>query len=106
MLEAKDRKEAVEVFDAEAPHAVLMDVRMPVMDGLEATRRIKSTEQGKETPVIAVTGQAFEEDRARVLAAGADDFVRKPFRWEEIFDKIAACLAVEYTYDDGEGGAG
>jgi CheY-like chemotaxis protein len=57
-----------------------MDLRMPVMDGYEATRRIKADPEGRKTVVVALTASAFAEDRQRVQAAGCDDFVSKPFR--------------------------
>ena len=82
------------------PHLVLMDMMMPEMDGYEAIRRLRTTKQGRDLPVIAVTARAFEEDRTEVLATGADDFISKPFRAEEIFDKIRVLLGVLYTYAD------
>ncbi len=73
---------------------------MPVMDGYEATRRIKATAQGHETKVIALTASAFEEDRDKVLAAGCDDFVRKPFREEEVWGVLERHLAIRFTYEE------
>jgi CheY-like chemotaxis protein len=81
-----------------------MDMRMPVMDGYEATKRIKSQTDShpahsRLVPVIiALTAHAFEEERAAILAAGCDDFVRKPFREHEIFDKMAQHLGLRYVY--------
>jgi CheY-like chemotaxis protein len=76
-----------------------MDMRMPVMDGYEATKRIKATTKGQATVVVALTASAFEEDRAMILSGGCDDFVRKPFREEEIFDTLAKHLGVRFVYD-------
>jgi CheY-like chemotaxis protein len=78
-----------------------MDVRMPVMDGYQASQAIKAG-NGPETVIIAITASVFEEERARVLAAGCDDFVRKPFREEEIFAKMAQHLGVAYLYEELE----
>jgi len=72
---------------------------MPVMDGYEATKRIKATTKGQATVVVALTASAFEEDRAMILSGGCDDFVRKPFREEEIFDTLAKHLDVRFVYD-------
>ena len=84
------------------PHLIWMDMRMPVMDGYEVTRRIKATPAGEETVIIALTASAFEEDRVTMLELGCDDFVRKPFRSSEIFEKIAQHLGVRYLYDQAE----
>jgi CheY-like chemotaxis protein len=76
-----------------------MDMRMPVMDGYEATRRIKATAKGRATTIVALTATAFEEDRERVLSVGCDDFVRKPFREDEIFDTLTKHLGVRFVYE-------
>jgi predicted ATPase/signal transduction histidine kinase/CheY-like chemotaxis protein/PAS domain-containing protein/tRNA A-37 threonylcarbamoyl transferase component Bud32 len=93
-------QEAIERWETWRPHLIWMDMRMPVMDGYEATRRIKASPHGKEAIVIALTASAFEEERAVVLASGCDDFVRKPFPEHLIFDKIAEHLGVNYVYED------
>jgi CheY-like chemotaxis protein len=85
-----------------------MDLRMPVMDGYEATKRIKMTARGQATVIVALTASAFEQDRALVLSEGCDDFVRKPFRDEEIYDMLTKHLGVRFVYeemDDLEGQA-
>ena len=76
-----------------------MDLRMPVMDGYQATQRIKSHLKGQATAIIALTASAFEEERVVALSAGCDDFVRKPFREEELFEKMAHYLGVRYLYE-------
>ena len=75
-------------------------MRMPVMDGYEATRRIKASPGGKATIIIALTASAFEEDREKILATGCDDFVRKPFREQEMFELLAKHLGVRYVYEE------
>ncbi|TVQ55391.1 MAG: PAS domain S-box protein [Spirulina sp. DLM2.Bin59] len=92
--------EGIEIWQDWQPDLIWMDMRMPIMDGYEATTRIKATEQGRKTVVIALTASAFEEQRSQVLAAGCDDFVRKPFREAVLFDKMAEYLGVEYIYGD------
>ncbi|MGD9215772.1 MAG: response regulator [Desulfobacteraceae bacterium] len=97
--EAVNGKQAVEMFHKWRPHFIWMDVRMPVMDGLEATRRIKQTEAGKSTPIAALTAHALEEEKEVILAAGCDDFVHKPFRDQEIFEAMAKHLGLKYVHE-------
>jgi len=75
-------------------------VHLPVMDGLEATRRIKAHPRGKETIVVALTASAMEEDRRSAAQSGADDFLAKPCREDELLDKIRALLNVDYDYEE------
>jgi CheY-like chemotaxis protein len=96
--EALNGQEAIEVFEEWRPHFIWMDRRMPLMDGLEATRRIKAMEGGKETIIVALTASVFKEQRDEVLEAGCDDFLRKPFREVEIFDAMEKHLSVRYVY--------
>ncbi|MEI7671627.1 MAG: response regulator, partial [Deltaproteobacteria bacterium] len=96
--EATNGLEAIELFEHLSPQAVLMDMRMPIMDGYEATRRIKSTEAGLATPVIAVTASAFDDSRQQVMAAGVDAYLRKPFNVEELFETLRKCLDLRYTF--------
>jgi signal transduction histidine kinase/DNA-binding response OmpR family regulator len=96
---AVNGKEAVEKFSQWHPHFIWMDVRMPVMDGLEATRRIKTTKAGTSTVIAALTAHALEEEREMILSAGCDDFVRKPFREQDIFDVMKKHLGLNYVYE-------
>ena len=98
--EASNGQEAIAVWESWQPHLIWMDMRMPVMDGYTATKRIKSTIQGQATVIIALTASAFEEDRHLVLSAGCDDFLRKPFREEVLWEKIAHHLGVRYLYGE------
>ncbi|MGF1492867.1 MAG: PAS domain S-box protein [Microcoleaceae cyanobacterium] len=94
--EAEDGQEALSCWQSWQPDLIWMDMRMPVMDGYEATRRIRA--EGDSTIIIALTASAFEQDRGAVLAAGCDDFVRKPFREPILFEKMAQYLGVRYCY--------
>jgi PAS domain S-box-containing protein len=99
--EARDGAQAVACFEEIRPHAVLMDLRMPAMDGFETTRRIKQTPRGAMTPIIAVTASTFEDDRRRAIDGNMDDFVAKPFHDTEVLETLGARLGVEYLYMDG-----
>jgi len=95
---ATDGEEAVKEFVQWRPHLILMDFRMPVMDGHEAIRRIRAGAGGKEVKIIAVTASAMDENRQELLAIGADDFIGKPLKETELFEKIHTHLGVEYVY--------
>jgi CheY-like chemotaxis protein len=97
--EAANGQEAVAMHADWRPHLVLMDVRLPVIDGFEATKRIRATPSGQDTVIIALTATALEEERAALLAVGCDDYMRKPFRDVEFFDKLAHHLSVRYLYE-------
>ncbi|MBW4496031.1 MAG: response regulator [Oscillatoria princeps RMCB-10] len=98
--EAENGKEAVELWQSWEPHLILMDMRMPVMDGYEATKQIKSHLKGEPAAIIALTASAFEEDRAAILSAGCDDFIRKPFQKELLLEKIGQHLGGLYIYEE------
>ncbi|KAF1081680.1 MAG: hypothetical protein GQF41_2020 [Candidatus Rifleibacterium amylolyticum] len=100
--EATNGAEALKIFEEWSPHAVLMDMRMPVMDGYEATRRIKASEKGRDTPVIAVTASAFKDSEDLVRATGVSAYLRKPFRPEELWDALGECLGLHYQYADAK----
>jgi len=96
--QATDGAEAIREFQVWQPDLILMDLRMPVMDGREATRRIKSTPKGKETAIIVLTASSFEDGRKDMAAIGVDGYIRKPFRESELFENLARCLNVKYIY--------
>jgi PAS domain S-box-containing protein len=99
LREAANGQEAVALFEQWHPHLIWMDIRMPVMDGLKAVRRIRATKAGADTKIIALTAHALEEERKPIMAAGCDDLVRKPFREQEIFDALARHLRLKFIYD-------
>jgi CheY-like chemotaxis protein len=98
--EATNGQEAITIWKEWEPHLIWMDMRMPVMDGREATKYIKATPQGQDTIIVALTASAFEEDRAAALAVGCDDFVRKPFREAAIFDILTKHIGVHFVYEE------
>jgi two-component system sensor histidine kinase/response regulator len=102
VCEAENGQEAIALLSSYSPHLILMDMRMPVMNGYEATRQIKAHLKGQATAVIALTASALEEDREAILSAGCDDFMCKPFREESLWEKIAQQLGVHYLYEESE----
>ncbi len=92
---ASNGKQALDAFDNDRFDLILMDIQMPEMDGVEATKRIRDREQGtgRHTPIIAVTAHAIKGDRERYLDAGMDGYVPKPLRREQLFEQIDAVMA-------------
>ncbi len=97
--EASNGQEAIAIWEEWEPHLIFMDMRMPVMDGYDATKYIKSTTKGNATAVIALTASVLEEEKAIVLSAGCDDFLRKPFKEQVIFEALTKHLGVQYIYE-------
>lgn len=98
--EAENGRQAVIVWESWEPHLILMDMRMPVINGYEATKQIRDTLKGQATVIVALTASAFEKDRIIFLGAGCDDFVRKPFEKEQLLHKIASHLGATYLYEE------
>ena len=98
LREASDGKQAVAIWKKWEPHLIWMDMRMPIMDGYEATKLIKGTVKGNATAIIAVTASVLEEEKAVILSSGCDDFVRKPFRQETILAMLTKHLGVRFIY--------
>ena len=99
-IEAINGIDAIEKFEKFEPKLILMDMRMPIMDGYEATRRIKNTEKGKKTPVIALTASSFEEEQKKIDLLKMQGYIRKPFRESELFNIIGDVLGVQFIYED------
>ena len=100
---AADGEAAIRSWERWNPGLILMDVQMPVMDGLEATRRIKADPRGKETVIVALTASAMDDQRLRALESGVDDFIAKPCDENELVEKIAARLHIAYDYEEMSG---
>lgn len=98
VLVAEDGVKGVEAFLSWRPDFIWMDLRMPKMDGFEAARRIRQLPGGETVPIVAITASVFKEERDRVLSAGMNDMVRKPYKPEDVFACLAQCLNVRYTY--------
>ncbi|MFO1412392.1 MAG: PAS domain S-box protein [Burkholderiales bacterium] len=89
---AEDGSVAVAMVERERYDVILMDVRMPTMDGLEATRRIRKLENGHSVPIVAVTANVFSDDRAACLAAGMNAFLSKPIDPDKLAQIVASCV--------------
>jgi CheY-like chemotaxis protein len=118
LQEATNGREAIEIWENWHPHLILMDVRMPVMDGYEATKEIKASIQQREQEqqengemnisapespipkIIALTASTIEGGRSFALVVGCDDFISKPFRKTDIFDILSKHLGVKYVYSN------
>jgi signal transduction histidine kinase/CheY-like chemotaxis protein/HAMP domain-containing protein len=99
--EAEDGAVAIQLWQEWKPDLILMDIRMPVMDGLEATGRIRQLPGGTETVIIALSASALDEDRRVVIESGADDFLSKPCQENELLESMGARLNLSYLYDTG-----
>ncbi|MEG4968442.1 AAA family ATPase [Microcoleus sp. B6-A1] len=118
VYEAKNGMEAIEKWEQYSPHLIFMDMRMPVMDGYEATKQIKEgnhrgiapTENEDfvgvvppclpQTAIVAITASSFEEEKAVILSIGCDDFIRKPFREANIFDALHKHIGVQFVFEE------
>ncbi len=91
-------REAITVWEDWQPHLIWMDMRMPVMDGYEATRQIKATQKGQSTPIIALTASAFDMESV-ASEAGCDDFLCKPYHEAALFEMMHKYIGVRYVYE-------
>ena len=89
---ALDGAQGIEMASSEKPDLILMDMSLPVVDGWEATRRLKASDATRHIPVIAITSHAMAEDRRKALEAGCDDYDTKPVELPRLLGKIAAFL--------------
>jgi CheY-like chemotaxis protein len=92
----------IAAFEQWRPHFIWMDLWMPDTNGTDASRRIREIAGGREVKIAAMTASAFAAEREQVLAAGMDDFIRKPYRPHEIFDCMARHLGVRYRQVETE----
>lgn len=98
--EASNGLEAVKLWREWLPDLTWMDIRMPLLDGYEATKQIRAMEAGQTSIIIALTAQASQSDRTLALAAGCNDYISKPFREQTLFLKMAQYLGLEYVYQE------
>lgn len=100
VLHASDGAQALERVQASPPDLILMDLAMPVMDGLEATRRIRWGDQGAEVPIVALSAHASDSDHAGAIGAGANAFMVKPFDRQALLAVMANLLQLQWMYDN------
>lgn len=101
--EAANGQEAIKIWSDWQPNLIWMDMRMPVLDGYEATKQIRKLELAnsslKPTVIIALTASAFKQEEVEILSCGCNDILTKPFRETEIFDILAKYLKIEFLYE-------
>ena len=91
---AVDGQQSIDMARSELPDVILMDMSLPVVDGWEATRRIKSDEMTRNVPVIGLTAHAMSSDRERAIEAGCDDYDTKPVELDRLIEKIERLLGM------------
>jgi len=92
VISAEDGETAVEMAMQQVPDLILMDVQLPLLDGYEATRRIKADERTKHIPLVALTAHSMKGDRGKALAAGCDEYITKPVDAEGLLVRIRELL--------------
>lgn len=92
---ALDGEQAVVMTRSEAPDLILMDMSLPVLDGWEATRRIRAASETRDVPIIALTAHAMQGDREKAIEAGCDDYDTKPVEFQRLLEKIQTILGKE-----------
>ncbi|MEI7907014.1 MAG: ATP-binding protein [Bacteroidota bacterium] len=100
--EASNGKEGVAIADAWGPDLIFMDIRMPVMNGKDAARLLKSAEKTKNITIVALTAHALEEERQQILAAGCNDVISKPYHENNIYEILAKYLKAQFVFEQSE----
>jgi two-component system, sensor histidine kinase and response regulator len=95
VIVARNGQEAIDLSLAEKPELIIMDIKMPVLDGLEATRRLREMEGFSDVPILALTANAGEEERERCMAAGFNDHLPKPIETKELFEALNKYLTAD-----------
>ena len=95
VVEATDGEEAIRIAVQERPEMILMDLSLPKLDGLAATRRIRQQEGFEKIPIVAVSAHDSPESRSEALAAGCDEYVTKPIDFDELNDLVMRILSVK-----------
>jgi PAS domain S-box-containing protein len=100
MCEAVNGEEAIAQFQAWQPHFIWMDMRMPVLDGYQATRHIRALPGGDAVKIVAITASVFKEQHGQILEAGCDHIVHKPYRRWDILETMGRLLGLHYIYEE------
>jgi len=93
VVEAMDAEKGIQLARDERPDLILMDIQLPGMDGLTATRRLKNWDLTRDIPIIALTAFAMKGDERRILMAGCDDYIAKPIRYKVLLERIETLLS-------------
>lgn len=101
-LNASNGVEAIDAFIKYSPNLILLDIAMPEMSGIEATKRIREIENGSHVPIIIVSASVFDDTKKAVFKCGADGFICKPFKEEDVYNTIKDFLPIEYVYEINE----
>ncbi len=94
ILQAEDAETGLRIAREEAPHLILMDMHLPGMDGLAATRLLKGDPATREIRIVALTALAMKGDRERIEAAGCDDYLSKPFHYQQLLETVERSLSL------------
>jgi signal transduction histidine kinase len=100
VAQSSNGKDAISKWEQWEPHLILMDLRMPFMDGYSATKKIKSTGRGKDTIIIIITANVFVQEKSLILSVGGDDILYKPIKSQTLFEKISQYLPINYVYEE------
>jgi CheY-like chemotaxis protein len=100
LQEADNGEAAIAIWKTWQPHLILMDLRMPILGGIEATEYIRRNSHSQTVKIVAITASSLEEERSHVLAAGCDGYIRKPFKQQELFDILYHHIGVQFVYEE------
>ena len=98
---AKNGQEALNIWESWEPHLIWMDLRMPIIDGYEATHRIKTDPRGNDTKIIILTATTFSQDEKEIMKTQCDDFLIKPIKHHDLFNLIRKHLNITFIYEKG-----
>lgn len=97
---AENGLQGLEMFKKWKPHLIWMDVRMPVMDGLEATKEIRKLEQGKDVKIIGISAHVFKDEIQNIMSVGMDSFIKKPYQFHEIYECLNNQLGIKFIFSE------
>lgn len=100
VMEAENGREVIDIFESKRPDLIFMDIRMPVMSGLEATKIIKTKPDNGKVKIIALSAHVFKDETDEILHVGCDDYIAKPFKENEIFEILSKHLGITYVYEE------